>query len=104
MTRGIAREGAEKLAAGYGYARQEMSAVLPQACVAEVGADANGASAALLRHAPGLNASRAAAIVAARPSGGYKSRTELRKVKGIGPKSYEQARARESRMPSRAFA
>ena len=68
--------------------------MLPQACVAEVGADANGASAALLRHVPGLNASRAAAIVAGRPSDGYKRRTELRQVKGIGPKSYEQARAR----------
>ncbi|KOO27491.1 transcriptional accessory protein, partial [Chrysochromulina tobinii] len=42
-------------------------------------------------HIGGLNASRAAAIVAARPAGGFTSRASLRSIKGIGPKTFEQA-------------
>jgi uncharacterized protein len=62
-----------------------------QSCVCKVGVDVNTASAALLARVPGLSASRAEAIVAVRPPEGYPSRDALRKVKGIGPKSFEQA-------------
>ena len=62
-----------------------------QSCVCSVGVDVHTASAALLARVPGLNAARAAAIVAARPAGGFASRESLRRVKGIGPKSFEQA-------------
>lgn len=62
-----------------------------QSCVCKVGVDVNTASAALLAHVPGLNAARADAIFNSRPPGGYRSRDALRKVKGIGPKTFEQA-------------
>ena len=62
-----------------------------QSCVCTVGVDLRAASAALLARIPGLNASRAAAIIDARPDAGFPSRASLLKVKGIGPKSYEQA-------------
>ncbi|KAL1505083.1 hypothetical protein AB1Y20_008842 [Prymnesium parvum] len=62
-----------------------------QACVCAVGVDVNTASAALIGHVAGLNAARAAAIVAARPAGGYTSRSQLLAVRGIGAKSFEQA-------------
>ena len=61
-----------------------------QSAVCHVGVDLNTASTSLLMHIGGLNASRAAAIVAARPAGGFTSRASLRAIKGIGPKSFEQ--------------
>ena len=68
----------------------ELSLVV-QSCVCTVGVDVNTASAALIGHVAGLSAARADAIVAARPAGGYRCRKQLRDVRGIGPKSYEQA-------------
>jgi protein Tex len=62
-----------------------------QSAVCHVGVDLNTASTSLLMHIGGLNASRAAAIVAARPAGGFTSRASLRAIKGIGPKTFEQA-------------
>eukprot|EP00966_Prymnesium_polylepis_P091814 2125414-Prymnesium_polylepis.1 len=62
-----------------------------QSAVCSVGVDVNTASAALIAHVAGLNASRAAAIVDARPAAGYSCRADLRAVKGIGPRSFEQA-------------
>ena len=64
-----------------------------QSAVCHVGVDLNTASTSLLMHIGGLNASRAAAIVAARPAGGFTSRASLRAIKGIGPKSFEQVAA-----------
>ena len=68
----------------------ELDAVVTS-CVCTVGVDLDTASAELLARVPGLNAARAAAIIAARPADGYPSRAALLDVKGIGPKSYEQA-------------
>ena len=62
-----------------------------QSCVCKVGVDLHTASVALLSRLPGLNASRAAAIIAARPTNGFPSRDALLKVKGIGPKAFEQS-------------
>jgi len=64
-----------------------------QSAVCHVGVDLNTASTSLLMHIGGLNASRAAAIVAARPAGGFTSRASLRSIKGIGPKTFEQVAA-----------
>lgn len=68
----------------------ELSRVV-QACVCHVGVDLNSASAELLRHVAGLTASRAAAVLDARPAAGFGCRNDLLRVKGIGPKSFEQA-------------
>jgi uncharacterized protein len=68
----------------------ELSRVV-QACVCHVGVDLNSASAELLRHVAGLTASRAAAVLDARPAAGFACRNDLLRVKGIGPKSFEQA-------------
>ncbi len=57
-----------------------------------VGVDVNTASAALLSYVSGLNQRVAKNIVAYREDNSpYKARTELKKVKGLGPKAYEQA-------------
>lgn len=56
-----------------------------------MGVELNTASASLLTHISGLSAARAGAIVSARPAGGYTSRAALLGVKGIGPKTFEQA-------------
>ena len=61
-----------------------------ESAVCRVGA-VNTASVPLLRRVPGLNVARAEAIVQARPAEGYVSRSALLAVKGVGPKSYEQA-------------
>ncbi|XP_026678829.1 uncharacterized protein LOC103508412, partial [Diaphorina citri] len=60
-------------------------------CVSFVGVDINCASQAMLRRLAGLTDATAANIVKYRTeSGGFKCREDLRKVKGIGEKRFEQ--------------
>ncbi len=60
-------------------------------CVNSVGVDLNTASVSLLKYISGISASTAKNIVLYREeNGGFKSRTELKKVKGLGPKAFEQ--------------
>ncbi|PKO22512.1 MAG: RNA-binding transcriptional accessory protein, partial [Chloroflexi bacterium HGW-Chloroflexi-1] len=57
-----------------------------------VGVDVNTASAALLGYVAGISKRVAGAIVAHRDANGpFQSRAELKKVKGLGPKAFEQA-------------
>ncbi|MDC7235819.1 MAG: Tex family protein [Spirochaetales bacterium] len=61
-------------------------------CVNSVGVELNTASEQLLSYVSGLNARTAAAIVAYRDeNGAFKSRNDLKKVKGVGAKCFEQA-------------
>ncbi|MDX8383604.1 MAG: Tex family protein [Ghiorsea sp.] len=61
-------------------------------CVNHVGVDINTASAELLTYVSGLNRKIAQEIVHTRDeSGAFNSRKQLQQVKGIGPKSFEQA-------------
>jgi len=61
-------------------------------CVNHVGVDVNTASVELLSYVSGLNKKIAAEIVKERDEkGAFASREVLKKVKGIGPKSFEQA-------------
>ncbi len=61
-------------------------------CVNRVGVDINTASKALLTYVSGLNARLAAAAVEYRAKNGpYRSRQEFLKIKGWGPKVFEQA-------------
>ncbi|HEX2913244.1 MAG TPA: Tex family protein [Chloroflexia bacterium] len=63
-----------------------------ESCVNYVGVDLNTASSALLRYVSGINKKVADAIVAYREKNGpFKSRAELRKVAGLGDKTFEQA-------------
>lgn len=65
-----------------------------ESTVSSVGAELNTASPELLRRVAGLNRSTAAAIVAWRAEHaprGFASRSELIKVKGLGPRAFEQA-------------
>ncbi len=69
-----------------------------------VGVDVNTASAALLGYVAGISKKVAGAIVAHRDENGpFASRSELKKVKGLGPKAFEQAagflRVPDSRNP-----
>ncbi len=60
-------------------------------CVNAVGVDLNTASVSLLKYIAGVSSATAKNIVAYREeNGGFKSRAELKKVKGLGPKAYEQ--------------
>jgi len=60
-------------------------------CVNAVGVNLNTASASLLSHVSGLNASAAKAIVKYREeNGAYKTRKEVLKAPRIGPKAFEQ--------------
>jgi uncharacterized protein len=62
------------------------------ACVNRVGVDVNTASASLLRYVSGLGDRIAKAIVAYRDqNGALGSRTQLKKVPGLGAKTFEQA-------------
>ncbi len=62
-----------------------------EGCVNSVGVDLNTASAPLLRRVAGLTAATAKNIVAYREeAGAFTSRAQLKKVKGLGPKAYEQ--------------
>jgi uncharacterized protein len=61
-------------------------------CVNNVGVELNTASKNLLSYVSGLNSRVAANIVAHRDENGpFKSRKELLKVTGLGPKAFEQA-------------
>ncbi len=63
-----------------------------ESVVNSVGVDANTASPALLTHVAGIGPKLAASIVAWRDANGpFKSREDLKKVSGLGPKAYEQA-------------
>ena len=60
-------------------------------CVNSVGVDLDTASAPLLRRVAGVSAATAKNIVAWREEeGAFTSRAQLKKVKGLGPKAYEQ--------------
>lgn len=61
-------------------------------CVNSVGVDVNTASVPLLARVSGLNQTLAANIVAYRDANGaFKTRTALKKVPRLGPKTFEQA-------------
>ncbi|MBK9714861.1 MAG: RNA-binding transcriptional accessory protein [Kouleothrix sp.] len=63
-----------------------------ESCVNYIGVDLNTASAALLGYVAGLNSKTAKAVVAHRDANGpFSSRRQLIKVKGLGPKAFEQA-------------
>jgi uncharacterized protein len=87
--------------------QKKMAAMLDavvEDAVNAVGVDANTASAALLRYVAGIGPKVAQAIVAYRDEHGpFDSRGELLKVKGLGPKAYQQAagflRVPESKNP-----
>jgi uncharacterized protein len=57
-------------------------------CVNSVGVDVNTASAELLQYVSGMTRSVAKAIIEARP---FKSREQLKEVRGLGPKTFEQS-------------
>ncbi|XP_074061267.1 S1 RNA-binding domain-containing protein 1 isoform X3 [Macrotis lagotis] len=60
-------------------------------CVSFVGVDINICSEILLRHIAGLNASRAKNIIEWREKNGpFINREQLKHVKGLGPKSFQQ--------------
>ena len=61
-------------------------------CVNKVGVELNTASRHLLAYVSGLNSRTAASLVTHRDTNGpFKSRAELLKVSGLGPKAFEQA-------------
>lgn len=61
-------------------------------CVNSVGVDLNTASVSLLKYISGINNTVANNIVNHRTENGlFKSRSELKKVKGLGPKAFEQS-------------
>ena len=60
-------------------------------CVNSVGVDLNTASPSLLGYVAGISSSTAANIVAYRDENGeFTSRAQLKKVKGLGPKAFQQ--------------
>ncbi|XP_038607720.1 S1 RNA-binding domain-containing protein 1 [Tachyglossus aculeatus] len=60
-------------------------------CVSFVGVDINICSETLLRHIAGLNTNRAKSIVEWREKNGpFVNREQLKSVKGLGPKSFQQ--------------
>lgn len=62
-----------------------------ESCVNFVGVELNSASAALLSYVSGLSARVARAVVQHRiENGSFTAREELKKVKGLGPKAFEQ--------------
>lgn len=70
---------------------RQLEAVV-ESCVNYVGVDLNTASAALLGYVAGLNSRTAKAIVSHRDATGpFMARRDLLKVKGLGPKAFEQA-------------
>jgi protein Tex len=63
-----------------------------ESCVNRVGVDLNLASEELLQYVSGLNKATAAAIVRRRnEQGAFRARAELKEVKGLGEKTFEQA-------------
>ena len=70
---------------------EQLEAVV-ESCVNYVGVDLNTASAALLGYVAGLNSKTAKSVVTHRDANGpFGSRKQLLKVKGLGPKAFEQA-------------
>lgn len=70
----------------------EQLGTVVESCVNYVGVDLNTASAALLGYVAGLNSKTAKAIVAHRDENGpFGARKQLLKVKGLGPKAFEQS-------------
>ena len=70
---------------------QALSGVVED-CVNSVGVDLNTASAPLLSRVAGISAAVAANIIAFREENGeFTSRAQLKKVKKLGPKAFEQA-------------
>ncbi len=62
-----------------------------ESCVNRVGVELNTASAPLLTHVAGVGPSLAKNIIAHRKANGrFRSRAALKKVKGLGPKAYQQ--------------
>ena len=62
-----------------------------EGAVNEVGVDINTASASLLQYVAGIKKSVSQNIITYRDEvGGFKSRAEIKKVKGLGPKVFEQ--------------
>uniref|UniRef100_A0AAY4D7N0 S1 motif domain-containing protein n=1 Tax=Denticeps clupeoides TaxID=299321 RepID=A0AAY4D7N0_9TELE len=62
-----------------------------QECVSFVGVDVNVCSETLMRHVAGLNAGRAHNIIEWREKNGpFLNREQLKQVKGLGPKSFQQ--------------
>lgn len=60
-------------------------------CVNSVGVDLNTASVSLLKYISGITSATAKNIVTYREeNGGFNARTDLKKVKGLGPKAYQQ--------------
>ncbi|KAJ6667017.1 hypothetical protein lerEdw1_019020, partial [Lerista edwardsae] len=60
-------------------------------CVSFVGVDINNCSEILLRHIAGLNANRAKNVIEWREkNGSFVNREQLKDVKGLGPKSFQQ--------------
>ena len=60
-------------------------------CVNNVGVDLNSASASLLQYVSGINETLATNIIEYRvKNGAFKNREELKKVKKMGPKAFEQ--------------
>jgi uncharacterized protein len=69
---------------------QKLSEVV-ESCVNEVGVELNTASAELLKYVSGVGPKLARSIVDQRDKNGpFQSRKELLKVKGLGPKAFEQ--------------
>lgn len=63
-----------------------------ESCVNAVGVDINTASPSLLSYVAGISKRTAENIIEYKEeNGGFESKTELSKVKGVGPKTYEQA-------------
>lgn len=63
-----------------------------ESCVNMVGVDLNSASAPLLTHVAGVSSTLAENVVKYREeNGAFKSRQEVLKVKGFGPKAFEQS-------------
>jgi len=87
--------------------RKELSGTLErevESVVNFVGVDLNSSSPFLLQYISGLNKKTAWNVMAYKEENGpFKSRAELKKVKGVGPKAYEQAagfcRVPESKNP-----
>ena len=80
-----------------------------ESCVNRVGVELNTASTELLKYVAGIGPSMAKKIVTHREqNGNFKSRAQLLKVSGLGPKTFEQAagfiRVRESENPLDASA
>ena len=60
-------------------------------CVNSVGVDLNTASVSLLKYISGITSATAKNIVTFREeNGGFNSRADLKKVKGLGPKAFQQ--------------